>query len=141
MNDQKLRQNSDFIGMLSSSLCLVHCIAVPLVMGWYSMVEHTGQAHEHAAHTHSHLTMGGINWDFLFIALGAVAVYFSTRAHHITPTLKAVLWGFFGLFAVGILLEQHIAIFQYVGYVGSIGLIVGHWINYRRCRVKGCSIA
>lgn len=141
MNDPKIRQNADFLGMLSSSLCLVHCIAVPLVMGWYSVMEHSGHDHATVGHAHSHLSMGGFNWDLFFVALGAIAVYFSTRAHHITPTLKAVLWGFFAVFAVGIFLEQRIPAFQYVGYVGSLGLIVGHWINYRRCRVQGCSIA
>jgi len=133
MNEKKNLSNSNFIGMLSSALCLVHCIAVPLFMGWYAIQENY---HDHAghAHTHAHATVGGFNMDYFFILVCLVAVLFSTRNHHTTPVLKVLLWAFFGLFAIGILFEAYAPVFQYLGYIASLGLIGVHWYNYKLCQ-------
>lgn len=133
MNDKKLYSNSDFIGMISSALCLVHCLAVPLFMGWYAIQDHL---HEHAdhSHTHVHASVGGFNLDYFFILICLVAVWFSTRNHHTTPLLKILLWSFFAMFSIGILLEAYAPFFQYLGYLASLGLIAVHWYNYKLCQ-------
>ncbi|MGB0863849.1 MAG: MerC domain-containing protein [Saprospiraceae bacterium] len=132
MEDKNLQNNSDLIGMISSGLCLIHCLAMPFVLGWYTFSEHAH--HDHVGHVHAHASVGGFNWDYFFILLALVAVLFSTRGHAASTLVKSLLWVFFAMFAIGIGFEAFGVFFQILGYTASLGLIATHWINYRECR-------
>lgn len=121
MEDKNILQNSDLVGMISSFLCVIHCLAMPIVLSVYS----ASNGHHHHE-THDPL-------DYMFIFLGLIAVLFSTRNHHSTPMVKVLLWASFALFAFGIAFKTAGHAFEYVSYLGSIGLIAAHWLNYRVC--------
>lgn len=136
--EDKQASKVDLIGMTSSFLCLLHCIAVPFVLGWYSLQD----AHHHhhhasaASHQHTHFQASMLlNWDYLFVIICLVAVWSASRKAHTTPVLKMMLWSFFALFSVGILMEAVHPVFQYMGYAASAGLIWAHWRNYRACQI------
>lgn len=120
MNEKDFANNSDLLGMIGSVACLVHCIAMPIIIGFYS-----------ASSAHHHHTSG---WDIFFIVLCLVAVFFSSRNHHTAPLIKIFLWTSFVLFASGILLTSVAHGFEYLSYLGSLGLVATHWVNYRICQ-------
>ena len=134
MNNTKITHNSDIIGMVSSFLCLLHCIAMPFVLAFYSFQDIGHKHSSHAGHVHAH-AHGAFNWDYFFVLLCLLAVWSSARNQHATPLLKGALWGFFAMFSIGILFETYAPFFQYLGYIASLGLILSHWQNYRVCRV------
>ncbi|TDB64036.1 MerC domain-containing protein [Arundinibacter roseus] len=112
---------ADYVGIAGSVMCLIHCLITPaLAIGSsYSM------DHQHAA--------GGISFDYFFILINGLAVYYASRDHQL-PALRAFMWGAFALFSVSILLENKHVLFEILGYVGSFLLIGGHMYNLFYCR-------
>ena len=116
---------SDYIGIISATLCLIHCLVAPAFMGAY--------AH---AHNHNHETVESTSiflhhgWDYFFLILGFVAVWFSSR-HTSQNILKVLLWLTFGFLAASILLEEMAPFFQKLVYFSSLGLITVHILNIR----------
>ncbi len=111
----------DYVGIASSGLCFLHCTLLPVVL----VAMKAGET-EYPF------------FDFLFLGVSFVAVYFSVR-HHQGTLLKKMLWGFFGLLAVSILMEEVSPVFEYLGYVAALGLISAHVYNIRYCRT--CAVA
>lgn len=112
---------ADYIGILGSVLCIIHCILVPALAFGSSVASH-----------HSH---DGLRYlDFLFILINGVAVYYATR-HHKSLPLRILLWGALALFSVSLLFEGKHAIFSWLSYAGSALLIVGHLINLYICQI------
>lgn len=112
---------ADYMGIAGSILCLIHCLVTPaLALGSSLSV-------------HSHAAGGVFNFDYLFILVNGIAVYFATREHRI-PALRLFLWGSWLLFSVSLLLENSHPIFTILGYVGSALLIAGHGYNLIYCR-------
>lgn len=113
---------ADYIGILGSVLCIIHCLLVPaLAFG-------TTMAHDHHVHT------GLISLDYLFILVNGAAVYFATKEHKSIP-LRILLWGALGIFAVSLIFEGAHPAFTILGYVGSGLLIAGHLINLYICQI------
>lgn len=121
-----LQKNSDKIGIISSSLCLIHCIALPIFI---SLQPTLIGFLEHDLHF----------IEYIFLVLSYVAVYFSTRSHHVTKEIKFTFYVVLSVFTVGILFEETLGWIKYVGYVGSLGLISLHIFNIYHC--KRCAIA
>lgn len=119
---------SDYIGIISAFLCLIHCLAGPILMS-AGLVAHNhshslgGDEHLHGDHFLLHR-----GWDFVFLTIGLFAVIFSTR-HTPTKWIKSLLWITFGFLAGAILLEEQAPFFQYLVYISSIALIVAHYAN------------
>ena len=112
---------ADYMGIAGSILCLIHCLVTPaLALGSSLSV-------------HSHAAGGVFNFDYLFILVNGIAVYFATREHRI-PALRVFLWSSWLLFSVSLLLENSHPFFNILGYVGSALRIAGHGYNliYRR---------
>lgn len=120
MDEKNIAHNSDLIGMISSFACIIHCLALPILL---SIFVGTGSEHNHSLEL----------LDFMFIIIGLVAVIFSSRNHHINSTLRTFLWASFFIFTIGILLKPLSHSFDYLSYAGSLGLIVVHGVNYRTC--------
>lgn len=121
--NNRTASRTDVLGLGSSLLCLLHCLAVPVLVGFFSAVP-------------------GNNWhqlDYLFLALALVAAVGTTRRTHDAPVMM-LLWGGFALFALGMLIENWLPDFP--AYVlhgpGSIIMIVGH---VRSLRVGTCQVA
>lgn len=123
---------SDLLGAAASGLCAVHCAVAPLLFAAKPILEHaTGE------HGHAHGSFVWAAFDYVFLALSFVAVWYSARRtdHRI---LKRVLWGSWGVFAMGILFESfHLPYGHWLMYGGSITLVVAHIKNYQHCKVHG----
>jgi hypothetical protein len=113
-----ISQKSDWVGILSSAGCILHCLAMPVVV-------YASGAALHGKHT---------EWlDYLFVAVAAIAVVYSVRQAH-TRAVKFLLIGAWLVFSVGIVLQPAFAPASLLAYAGSVGLIAGHAINLRHCR-------
>lgn len=113
---------ADYIGILGSVLCIIHCLLVPaLAFG-------TTLSQDHHVHT------GLISLDYLFILINGVAVYYATRDHKSLP-VRILLWGALLIFSVSLIFENSHSAFTWLGYVGSGLLITGHLINLYICQI------
>ena len=110
----------DLVGIASSVLCIVHCIAMPFALNWL----HANPALGHIGGEWEHIV------DFGFIGLCFWAVRHATL-HSQIRFIKYLLWISFGLFALSILFAHHIAFFQYLGWFASAGLVFSHLLNLR----------
>lgn len=119
-------KNADRLGIISSSLCLIHCISLPILVSIKPLA---------AEFMHENLEF----LEYIFLGLSLIAIYFATRSPHVTRRIKWAFYVIFILFAVGIFLEDSsYAWITYLAYIGSAGLIVMHVINIRhgiRCSV------
>ncbi|WP_081740385.1 MerC domain-containing protein [Aquimarina pacifica] len=128
LNILDIRSNSDTLGIIASSLCLVHCIATPFLF-----LAHTGPA----------LFEGGYSvwWkslDFIFLGLSFIAIYRSTKTT-ISTRIKYAFW-FAWLSLLLIVINEKLSIFYFPEeaiYVVSILLVGLHFYNKRNCHCKG----
>ena len=121
----KIIDQSDRIGMLTSGLCLVHCIATPFLF-----VAQAG------------LSQGeGIRpgwWgslDIIFLVVSLVAVYWSAR-NTSRRILRIAFWIFWAILAAIVLNEKWelIHLSEAVIYLPTLALITLHIYNHRYCR-------
>lgn len=110
---------SDVLGMGSALLCLIHCLAAPILMTAglnFTHLESSFFLHE--------------SWEVLFLLFGFVAVFISTRQK--SPIfLKIILWISFGLLMTSIVLEHANPAFEYSVYIASSILILGHLLHLK----------
>lgn len=121
MKAEHSHSKADYIGILGSVLCIVHCLLMPALAFGTTMTAH----HEHA---------GLLSLDYLFIVINAVAVYFATKNHK-SVVVRTILWGSLLLFSVSLIFEAAHPAFTWLGYIGSSLLIVGHLINLYICQI------
>jgi len=121
------KKYADQIGIAASSLCLIHCLLMPFVMAFWIGNNHCapgiGCCDEAV----------GFNYDYLFLAFSAVAVYMAA-GHCSRRWLKAMMWGCFGLLTAGLLLESRLEGAHLATYFAAIGLATAHYLNWRFCR-------
>ena len=114
-------RKSDWMGIASSVGCLIHCLLMPVLLS---------SAASFTAHEEYH-------WlDFIFLALAAVAVWFSARKTNVLAVriLLIVAWA---VFAGSIIWEETLPFASVLMYLGSVLLIVGHVLNLRQ--VHSCT--
>lgn len=114
-------RKSDWMGIASSVGCLIHCLLMPVLLS---------SAASFTAHEEYH-------WlDFIFLALAAVAVWFSARKTNMLAVriLLIVAWA---VFAGSIIWEETLPFASVLMYLGSVLLIVGHVLNLRQ--VHSCA--
>jgi hypothetical protein len=111
-------KQSDKIGIVSSFLCLAHCLSMPVLLSMQPLSEGLD------THSHGHLL------EFFFLVFSFVAVYFSTR-HISNPLIKYAFYAVLALFTLGFIFEQSLYWVKYLGYLGSLGLIVLHLYNWK----------
>lgn len=108
-------RKSDLIGILNSSVCVVHCISLPVLVSLgATFVLHPA-----------------VTWAFILVAL--ISVFLASRHAHRT-WIRVVLWTALVLFTVSIVLEERHIVFEALSYFASALLIVGHVLNRRYCR-------
>lgn len=113
---------ADYIGILGSILCIIHCLVVPaLTFGSTLLYSHD---------THA----GLLSLDYLFILINGIAVFYAARGHQSLP-IRLLLWGALALFSVSLIFEGTHPIFSWLGYAGSVLLITGHLLNIYICRL------
>jgi hypothetical protein len=119
-----LTRKADYVGITGSVLCLIHCIATPMLLMSSRLLQ-----------TNDHLRIGYLSLDYVFIAVNIAAVYFATR-HYASVTVRRSLWGFLSLFTASVLLEDVNELFEYISYVASAGLMLTHLVNIRQHRLQ-----
>lgn len=103
---------SDYIGVLSSLLCLAHCLITPAVIS-FQMLYHSNSS-----------TFEFLEYIFLFLSF--VAVFFSSKNYNRNKG-KLVLWLTFMIFASSIIFHDTIP--SLVSYLSSASLIMLHLLN------------
>lgn len=118
---------SDSVGILSSSLCVIHCIATPFLF--------VAQTHIIRCCNTRPLWWSGL--DMLFIIISAIAIYKSTT-NVSKKWLPIVLWISWFLLLV-VILNERLGWFKLIEaaiYVPSISLIFFHWYSSTFCKCK-----
>ena len=109
---------ADYLGILSAFICLLHCLAGPLLLGA-------------AMHLHDHSSFVlWQEWNYLFLVFGFGAVWWSSKHTH-SRILRIGLWVTFGLLALAVGLENYAEKLHYLVYFSSVGLIIAHIFNLR----------
>ena len=115
MKKISITQRSDWMGIISSVGCIIHCLLMPILLS--SAASFT--AHEE------------YRWlDFLFLAMAAVAVWLSARKTN-SRRVRIILVIAWAVFAGSIIWEESIPFASVLMYIGSVLLIVGHVLNMR----------
>jgi hypothetical protein len=125
-----LSKKSDNVGIISSVLCLIHCLLLPIAISAMSVVNH---AHDHAHHHHHDHGHGSLEaLDYVFWVFSLIAVYYSMRQTTLNKVrLAFVLAGL--LFTCGILFKEILPFGHAWSYAGSVCLILTHYYNMRYC--------
>ena len=125
-----LNKKSDELGMLSSALCMLHCIATPFLL---AAVPSSSVTHH-----------GSQNWwswlDILFLVISFIAVFMTVRqsTKRWLWTSMVVSWLMLSFFILNERLGGIEFPFDMV-YFPALTLIVLHLVNRRQCRCEaGC---
>lgn len=123
---------SDYIGITSSVLCLIHCLGLPFAFFvaqyfGFNLLKGLQEEIEHL-----------ILFDAIFLITASIAVYFALKHAH-SKNIKILLSFGWVLFAIGVLFEW-VEYLHYSIHLGSILLIIGHIQNIRLCRAGKCEV-
>ena len=124
-NIKILTNNSDFFGILSCSLCLVHCIFTPLILFSLSSLN-------------SKSSMSYSWWnnlDYVFLIISFFMVYISVQNTRI-KRMKLFFWlSWFFLFLVIVNEKKELFGFSdYSIYIATSGLSLLHLLNLKYCK-------
>jgi hypothetical protein len=116
----------DLVGLSLSSLCVVHCLATPLLVTLLPFTAVWGNPH------HFHLWLA-----LVLIPLGSIAFWRGFMKH---GSLAILASGGLGLILVmaGTLLHKTHSVFS-LTLLGSAVLISSHWRNWRAGRCQTCA--
>ena len=114
MNTTKINK-ADLIGILSSSICLVHCVATPLLIVFGA---------------------GFITnpfFKYLFLIISFVSIFKATE-NITSKKISLLLWISFWGFLFSTLFQEECEWLHYPGYFFSILIITGHILNINYCK-------
>ena len=117
--------NSDKIGIISSILCLFHCIITPFIF----IIK---------ACSHTCCSQSPIWWqsiDYLFLGIAFIAIFYSTRKK-MKHWLRISFWLSWSLLVVVILNEsiQVLHLSNYLLYIPAFLIITLHFYNMFFCK-------
>ena len=110
---------ADTIGIINSSICVIHCIATPLLLAF-------GVGF-----------MANPFFKYLFLIIAFLSIFKTTQALT-SGKIATLLWVSFWGFSFSTLLEDEYTWLQYSSYCFALLIIIGHIINIRHC--KKCSL-
>ncbi|GAB3639913.1 MerC domain-containing protein [Spirosoma arcticum] len=122
MKIAQLKQKADYVGIVGSVLCIIHCLVTPVLVMTSTLLNHAT------------VRVSFLSLDYLFIGVNIAAVWSASR--HTSHRIAMTLWSFLILFATGLLLEDVHAGFEYLAYAASLGLVVTHVVNISFCRTQ-----
>jgi hypothetical protein len=114
MNNTKINK-ADLIGILSSSICMVHCLATPLLIAFGA---------------------GFITnpfFKYLFLIISFVSIFKATE-NITSKKISLLLWISFWGFLFSTLFQEEYEWLHYSGYLFAILIIIGHILNIKHCR-------
>lgn len=124
MNRLSLRLKSDVIGAFAGALCLVHCLASPLLFMAQAGLVESGELHP--------------SWwgllDIAFLCISFLAVWWSAQ-NTSKNWMSTALWSSWGFLAV-VVLNEKIPLFplaEQAIYIPTIALVLLHLYNRKYC--------
>lgn len=114
INTTKINK-ADIIGILSSSICLVHCIATPLLIAFGA----------------GFLT--NPFFKYLFLIISFISIFKATEKIKHTK-IALFLWISFWGFLFSTLFQEEYHWLHYLGYFFAILIIIGHILNMKHCK-------
>jgi sensor histidine kinase YesM len=120
MKQRLINFKSDYLGIISAGLCLIHCILLPILFAVQAI-------------DFEHDVEGSFKWDYIFLIVSFYAVYHSAKHSHLV-LIRTLFWATFSILSLCILLESISEIFEYLIILTSVGLVVLHLINLRYCQ-------
>lgn len=122
---KELKNKSDDLGMISSTICMIHCLLTPFLFAIKA-------CSANGCCESSPWWWKGVDVLFLVISLFAVLKSYRDSANHLVKVALFVSW--IGLAFVIINEYKHIiSLSQYAIYVPAVSLIVLHYINRKYC--------
>ncbi|WP_373523509.1 MerC domain-containing protein [Aquiflexum sp.] len=122
-------QSADMLGISASVLCMIHCMAMPVMIS-LGYIFKFSEDHDHA-HEHWH-------WmDYFFVILAVWAVYNAAKNTHFMR-IKIALWIAVSIFSVAILLHDLNPLMIVLSISASLSLVLIHIINWKyhkRCKI------
>lgn len=106
---------ADYMGITSSSLCLIHCIATPLLLSIGANL----------------FTYPAVEYAFLLLSF--IAIY-KTTAPAKKSKISLLLWLSFAVFLVSTVLKEQYGYLHYTAYAASFSIICGHILHMRQCK-------
>lgn len=103
---------SDYLGILSSIICLIHCLITPAILS-IQMIYYTNSTSYEI-------------FEYVFLLLSFIAVLFSSRKYS-SFVGKSIMWITFLIFAVSIIF--HNIFTPIISYLATFGLILLHFLN------------
>ncbi|RNC90155.1 MAG: MerC domain-containing protein [Allomuricauda sp.] len=125
MNVLQLTTKSDIIGASASALCLIHCVATPLLFVAQAGLVGDGESHPE--------WWGTLDFIFLFISL--LAIWWSGKNTSKT-WMRIALWASWSVLFFVVLNEKLsiIALAEQIIYIPAIALIFFHLYNRKYCQ-------
>ncbi|ALJ05968.1 hypothetical protein APS56_12865 [Pseudalgibacter alginicilyticus] len=128
-----INRKADSIGVISSALCLIHCVATPFIF-----IAQTGLLTCCSATP---------SWwgliDYFFLGISFLAVYHTTNTT-VSKWVKPALWLSWGLLFLVIINEKTtwFSFGENIIYIPTISLIVLHLYNrkYCKCDIDKCCV-
>ena len=121
----------DNIGAIASSMCVIHCLATPVLFVFQS----------YTALEQNSAPLWWTNLDFLFITISVLAVYRSSL-NSTNKIIKQMLWASWFVLFVLILNEktEWLLLPELVTYFAAIVLASLHLynLNYCKCETENC---
>lgn len=116
-----LYKNADLIGFTSSLLCVIHCIALPILIALsYFAVTEVGE------HWH---------WlDYIFIGLSFIAVKYAVM-RTTESGMRMAFWATFVIFSLALMAHEIAPWMILISLAASLVLMVLHLVNYRSCTI------
>lgn len=119
------------MGVIASGLCLLHCVATPLLF--------IAQTHITTTHETSPSWWGLL--DYLFLIISFIAVYRSNQTTN-KIWIGMALWISWSILAFVIINEKFelFTLSEFIAYIPALALIIFHLYNqkYCHCGGKGC---
>lgn len=125
--EQKLEDQSNWIGVFASGLCLIHCLATPLIFVT-KMCTDTCCAEAPGY---------WLAIDYLFLVISFIAVFHSVKAST-NKIVKRALWISWLALALVVVSEilPVITFPDYVKYIPGLALIILHLCNRQFCECE-----
>lgn len=112
----KTTLNWDLLGISSATICLIHCLIFPIIT-----IIPLGISHNPLI-------------DLLFVSIGFFAVVKIIKKSNLL--VSSILILSLTLIFISILIEIVLDVHTYLIFIGGIGMIIGHLLNYRSHKRK-----
>ena len=122
-----LLEKTDILGAISSSLCILHCLATPFIF-----IAQAGVADAHDASP-----FWWNNIDYILLAISLFAVYKSAQMT-ISTFVKRALWVTWSVLFL-LILNEKLEVFhleEYVTYIVAFTLSILHVYNFKYCQCE-----